>query len=119
VRDHRGLLVWRKAHALALDIRRAVSRFPNKGYSELRNQLTSAAESIAINIVEGSGASSQREFARYLDIAVKSAKELEGELELATDYSLLSRDEYNRLTTDTIDTRRMLFGLRKRVLESS
>src|SRR5262249_50278471 len=118
MRDHRKLLVWRKARALALDIRRAVGRFPRNGYSELRNQLTSAAESISFTIAEGCGASSQREFGRYLDMAIKSSKELEAELELPSDYRLIPAARYNALATDTIDTRRMLWGLRKRVRET-
>jgi four helix bundle protein len=87
MRDHRKLLVGQKAHRLALDIRRTTARFPRVGFSDLKAQITSAAESIVINIVEGCGTDSQREFARYLDIAIKSSKELEAELELARDYA--------------------------------
>ncbi len=93
-------------------------RFPRVGYSDLKNQITSAAESIVFTIVEGCGASSQPDFARYLEMSIKSSKELEGELEVAKDYGIVPPAEHSRLNADTIETRRMLFGLRKRVLES-
>lgn len=80
--------------------------------------MTSAAESISINIAEGCGASSQPEFGRYLDMAIKSSKELEAELELAGDSRLIRSAQYDALARDTIDTRRMLWDLRKRVRES-
>jgi four helix bundle protein len=48
-----------------------------------------AAESIVFNIVEGCGARSRKEFARFLDVSIKSCSELEAELELAKDYGVL------------------------------
>jgi len=71
MQDFRKLVVWQKAHAFALEIRRVTEGFPR----ELRDQIRSAAESIVNNIVEGCGASSRKEFARYLDISIKSASE--------------------------------------------
>src|SRR5262245_23790620 len=97
MQDHRKLLVWQKAQALSLDIRRLTNRFPRRGYSELKSQLNSAAESIVLTIVEGCGAATQREFARFLDMAIKSTKELEGGLELAKDNGIAPKPECHRL----------------------
>jgi four helix bundle protein len=81
--------------------------------------MTSAAESVAFNIVEGCVATSQKEFARFLDIASKSATELESQLSLARDYGVLRHRAWAQLTEETIDVRRMLFGLRAKVLAST
>lgn len=80
--------------------------------------MTTAAESIAFNIVEGCGASSQKEFARFLDITIKSAFELEYQLQLACDYGVLPRDRHLRLAKETVEIRKMTFALREKVLES-
>src|SRR5690349_716910 len=45
VQDFRKLLVWRRAHAFAIDVRHAVKAFPRTGYADLKAQLVSAAES--------------------------------------------------------------------------
>jgi len=82
----------------------------------LKAQLVSAAESIPTNIVEGCGASSRKEFARYLDISIKSTFEVEYQLQLAKDYSILLPNRWESLSSEVVQIRRMLYGLRKSVL---
>ena len=115
MQDYQRLRVHEKAHALAVAARAATRRFPRSGYASLKAQMTSAAESISFNIVEGCGADSQKEFARFLDIAVKSAMELQNQLELAKDYGIVTTLDFERLKESTVDTRKMLCGLRKKV----
>jgi four helix bundle protein len=118
VQDYKRLRVWEKAHNLALSVREATNRWPRSGYAALKGQITRAAESIAFNVVEGCGATTQRELARFLEIAIKSTLELEYQLTLARDYALLDHGEWEALAAQTIDVRRMLCGLRKKVLEN-
>lgn len=119
MQDHRRLRVWKKAHALAIEVRRATREFPRTGYGSLQSQVIRAAESIVFNIVEGCGARSPREFARFLDISIKSTSELEAQLELAKDYGALSDHHWRTLSNETVDVRRMLCGLRAKVLASA
>ncbi len=49
-------------------------------------------------------------------MSIKSNKELEGELELAAVYRILPRDDWRKLASRTIDIRRGVIGLRKKVL---
>lgn len=114
MQDFRKLKVWQKAHALALNVRRVSKGFPRSGYATLRSQITRAAESVPSNIVEGCFAASQREFA-HLEISVKSAGELEYHLQLAYDYGVLRNRNWQSLSADTVEVRRMLLGLRKKV----
>lgn len=79
--------------------------------------MVSSAESIAFNIVEGCGASRPKEFARFLDISIKSTCELEYQLQLATECGLVPLHVAHPLSTETVEIRRMLCGLRRRVLE--
>ena len=78
--------------------------------------MVNAAESIAFNIVEGCGSASPKEFGRFLDISIKSSCELEYQLQLTTDSSLLSAQIVTPLSTETVEVRRMLCGLRKKVI---
>lgn len=115
MQDYRRLRVHANAHALALRVRAATTLFPKRGYASLTGQITSAAESIAFNIVEGCAASSAPEFARFLDIGIKSATEPEYQLALARDYGVLRYRAWRTLTVETVDVRKMLFGLRAKV----
>lgn len=118
MQDHRQLRVWKHAHELAVRVRSATVEFPATRYSSLQSQMVRAAESIVLNIAEGCGAMSQREFARFLGISIKSSFELEAQCELAKDYGILREAAWQDLEAHTISTRRMLFALRKKVLLS-
>lgn len=116
MQDFRKLKVWQKAHALALDVRRVTKAFPKSGYTAQRSQILRAVESIPTNIVEGCYSASQRDFARLLEVSIKSAGEVEYELQLAYDCGVLHYQNWRSLTASTVEVRRMTIGLRKKVL---
>ncbi len=66
--------------------------------------------------MEGCRANSAKEFARFLDISIKSATELEYQLLLGKDYGVLRDAPWDLLTNETVEIRRMLCGLRAKVL---
>jgi four helix bundle protein len=117
MQDFRNLHVWRRSHGLVLSVRRVTNRYPRTGYSTLKKQTTDSAESIAYNIVEGCGAPSQKEFARFLGISIKSTGELEYQLQCAKDYGILSEREWRVLSNEVVEIRKMLCGLREKVLQ--
>jgi four helix bundle protein len=118
MQDYRRLKVSPRARKHAVAIRTCTQRFPRNGYSDLKKQITTAAESILFNIVEGCGARTQKEFARFLDISIKSAFELEGQLDLAMEYGIIPQGNSTLLCNETVEIRKMLCVLRKRVIES-
>jgi four helix bundle protein len=79
--------------------------------------MITSAESVVFNIVEGCGASGAKEFARFLDISIKSTCELEYQLELAVEADLLKDSVGVPLGDEAVEIRRMLCGLRRKVLE--
>jgi four helix bundle protein len=68
------------------------------------------------NIVEGCGASSPKDFARFLDHSIKSSSELESQLELARDYGVLPNRQYRELAAEAVEIRRMICGYRSKLL---
>jgi four helix bundle protein len=119
MQDPRKLLVYQRAHTLAVDIRRTTKRLSRGEYASLRSQMVRAVESVVLNIAEGCGASSQREFARFLDISIKSTTELECQLDLTRDYAALDDEHWRPLHSELIEIRRMLCGLRRTILSRS
>lgn len=115
MRDFRKLIVWRRAHLLALDTYRALSAPFEKGSGAVRNQLQRAIASIPANIAEGCGKRSDMEFARYLDIALGSAKEAENHLLFLHDLGCLSQDVFVKLDAELTEIRRMLYVLARTV----
>jgi four helix bundle protein len=119
MQDHRKLRVWRHAHDLALGVRRCCQAFPRSGYASLNSQMTRAAESVVFNIIEGCGSPSSRDFARFLDTSIKSTLEVEGQLELAKDYGIVTESTWRALSAHATEVRKMLWGFRAKVLASN
>jgi four helix bundle protein len=118
VSDFRKLQVWHKGHELALRVYHVASGMRGSSNISLRNQMVRAATSIPTNIVEGSGQDSRREFGRFLRIAANSANELEYHLVLARDTRAIGLSDYTALSDRTVEVRKMLRGLIKRVAAS-
>jgi four helix bundle protein len=114
----RHLVVWRHAHALALNVLRLTASIPRQHNSGLISQLRRAAQSIPTNIAEGCGRESNRDFAKFLQIAIGSSSELEYHLQFCADADLAERTECDARIADVIQIRRMLIGLLKRVRTS-
>lgn len=114
MQDFRNLEVWKKAHDLAIDVHNTLAR-TKRIEPGLRAQTSRAAQSIPTNIAEGCGKDSQAELARFSDIALGSGMELEYHLLLAHDLGQLGNKDFERLTANTIEVRRMLFGLRRAI----
>ncbi len=111
--DFKKLLVWQKAHALALEAHRTAKRIRGADHLSLKSQLIRASMSIPANIVEGRGQESRREFARYLGIAVNSASELEYHLITGRDMGVISKADSLSLLNQVVEVRKMLHGLLK------
>jgi len=113
--DFKKLQVWHKAHALALAIDRMCKKVRASQYASLRNQIFRAALSIPANIAEGHRKTSEKEFARFLGIAVSSSSELESHLIFARDAKIISETEFVSYVSETIEVRKMLYALIKRL----
>ncbi|MEP6692675.1 MAG: four helix bundle protein, partial [Gemmatimonadaceae bacterium] len=90
---------------------RAVSAFPSSERFELSAQLRRAAVSVEANIAEGCGHSSDRQVARFFQIAMASASEAHCELLLARDLEMIADTEARRLVGLLNEVQRMLAAL--------
>lgn len=111
--DFKKLDVWRKGHALVLNVQRTTARMRKGEIAALRGQMMRAAMSIPTNIVEGNGQESAKEFIRFLGFSLNSSSELEYHLILARDLKGISQTDFDSLSAQTIEVRRMLYGLRR------
>jgi four helix bundle protein len=115
LRDFKGLLVWKKAHALALNVYRVTRTDPGRDHAGLVGQSRRAAISVAANIAEGCGRETQRDFVKFLNIAFASATELEYHMILTRDLGVIGRAEFRGLNEQIEEVCRMLTGLIQRV----
>jgi four helix bundle protein len=119
LQDFRNLRVWEKSHHLTLAVYTATRDFPRAELYGLTSQMRRAGSSIAANIAEGCGRGGDGDFRRFLHFAMGSASELEYHLLLAHDLDLLSDSDHRRLAQDTIEVKRMLAALIRRLKTDS
>lgn len=115
MKDYKKFLVWQKAHQLTLEIYRVTKNFPKEEVYGLTSQMKRAASSIPMNIAEGCGRNTDKDFARFLVIAFGSANELEYQVILSTDLSYLDQEQSTTLLTELEEVKKMLNGLIKKI----
>ena len=115
MQDFRKLLVWQKAHQLTLDIYRKTRTYPKDELYGLISQTRRAASSIPANISEGCGRNSGADLARFLQIALGSAFELDYHITLAHDLGFIASKDSNNLAGDISEVKQMLYSLIQKV----
>lgn len=75
-RDHRRLDAFKLADEMAIRVYSATREFPRAEIYGLRAQIRRAAVSTSTNIVEGCARESDREYARFLEMAFGSCREV-------------------------------------------
>jgi four helix bundle protein len=119
VGDYRKPKVWRKAHELSLDVHSVAVAIRGSEYLALRSQMIRAAMSIPTNVVEGAGQESGREFGRFIRFAINSASELEYHLTVARDFTAIRATEFESLSNQIAEVRKMLHGLLTSVVKAT
>lgn len=119
MRDFKGLKVWQKSHDLVLAVYQVTAKFPRDELFGLTSQIRRSCVSVPANIAEGCGRNGNAELARFLQIAMGSASELEYHLLLTRDLGLLDTVEYEQLAGQATEVKRMLTSFIQRLKADS
>ena len=115
MQSFRNLKVWEKSHRLTLDVYAASKAFPRDEIFGLTSQMRRASASIGMNIAEGCCRKGDAEMARFLQMAMGSASELEYQFLLAHDLEYLPNPAYECLTLQVVEVKKMLSSLVQKV----
>ncbi|RKS02084.1 four helix bundle protein [Flavobacterium sp. 102] len=97
------LEIWKRSRLFCSKIYLITSSFPADEKFGLTNQLRRASVSIPSNIAEGCSRSSNKDFSRFLEIAIGSIYEIETQLLIAFDLGYINQLELDKLVND-LDT---------------
>ncbi len=92
-----GLTIWQKAFKLCNEIDLLAQSFPKRELFSLASQVKRAADSVALNIAEGSTGQTKPEFKRFLNIALRSAVEVGACLMAAKERKYLNENQFRVL----------------------
>ena len=104
--SYRDLIVWQKSMDLAKEIYLITKTFPKEELYGLTSQIRRCAISIPSNIAEGKGRNSDKEFVRFLQIALGSVYELQTQLELSLQLNYVNN--IDNLLSLSIEIEKML-----------
>lgn len=112
---YRDLEVWKRGHALVLRVYDLTKVFPDDERFGLTSQLRRAAVSVPSNIAEGSKRRTDRDFARFLNIAEGSLSETDYLLLCAKDLGYIGAHAQEQLADEIDEISRMLYTFRRRI----
>jgi four helix bundle protein len=108
---YEDLTVWQKAIQFALFIYAVTKRFPPDEVYSLTKQLRRAAVSIASNIAEGKGRSTDRDLLHFLSMSRGSLFEVKTQLVIASELGYLDQESMKLASAKIAQLGRLLNGL--------
>ncbi|MDA1049358.1 MAG: four helix bundle protein [Planctomycetota bacterium] len=113
------LEVWQRAITFADRVYELTQTFPGDERFGLTSQMRRASVSVSSNIAEGSGRSSDKDFAHFVEIAYGSLMEVVSQTQIAVRRSFLPTEAHDELYRHAEELARMLSGLRNSLLRPS
>ena len=111
------LKAWQKAMDFCVKTYEVTSRFPRSEVYGLISQFRRASVSIPLNVAEGCGSGSDREFSRFLSVAIRSQYEVVTIIRLALRLGYLTPDEARSLETQCSEVGKLIQGLKNSLSE--
>jgi four helix bundle protein len=115
--NFKKLQVYQKALNLTKSVRLATNLFPKKELFSLTSQFQRAVDSIVLNIAEGAGNRSNKEFAKFLDYAIRSAHECIRCIDIALENKYTTEQQYKNLFEQTDEIIAMLIGFQQSLIK--
>jgi four helix bundle protein len=109
---YKDLDIWKLSRLFCSSIYAVTANFPENEKFGITNQLRRASISIPSNIAEGSSRSSNKEFARFLEIAIGSNFEIETQLLISFDLGYIDQSKLDGLLNEVAIIIKMIIKFR-------
>jgi len=115
MRNFRKLQVYEKALNLTKVVRSATRKFPDDEIYSSTSQFRRTSDSIVLNIAEGAGNRSNKEFAKFLDYSIRSGHECIGCIDIALTNEYISENAHRELFEQIDEIIAMTVGLQRKL----
>ncbi len=109
------LIIWQKAMDFGEDINMVILDFPKKEMYNLSSQMLRAADSVALNIAEGSIEQSNAEFNRFLGYSLRSLEEFVTCLHKAKRRNYINEDTFLKRYNDSFNLMNMMIAFKSKL----
>ena len=118
LRNFREYDIWIDAMEIVDVVYKITDEFPTNERYSLTSQITRSAVSMPSNIAEGASRSSEKDFARFLEISLGSSYELETQLRIANTRNYVAVIEFELVLKNIISLQKRIHALRKKILNN-
>lgn len=109
------LRIWQRAMELGEQINTLASSFPKKETYNLSSQIRRAADSVALNISEGSILQSNAEYRKFLGYSIRSLAEVVTYFHKANRRNYLENESFEQLYSNCYDLMNMIIAFRSKL----
>jgi four helix bundle protein len=113
--NFKKLDIWIKSMNIVTEIYKITNTFPSCERFGLVSQMQRSAVSIPTNIAEGSAKTSNKDFARFLEMSIGSSFELETELIVSCNLNYIDTIVYENLLSEIAEIQKMIYGFKNKL----
>ena len=106
--SYKEQFIWKKAVDLSVRCYKLTAYFPKSEIYGMSSQIRRSSVTIPSNIAEGYGRQNQKEYIRFLRIALGSARELETQLIISLKVELTKSNYIKSVLKDSDEIQRLL-----------
>jgi len=117
--SYKNLEAYKESKTLVKLVYALLKKFPREEQYALCDQLRRAVISVPSNIAEGSGRTSAKDQAHFLEMAFGSLMEVDCQMDIAQDLGYVSSDELEVVSKQVRQVAALLSGMRNKCLERS
>ncbi|MBI9063781.1 MAG: four helix bundle protein [Marinilabiliaceae bacterium] len=111
MKNYKKLKIWQQGIQIVKMTYEVTKCLPDSEKYNLVSQMNRASVSIPSNIAEGSSRSSDKDYHRFLEIALGSSFELDTQIEIVLELGLIEIDLVNNLQSNLLEEIMMLQSL--------
>lgn len=117
--SYKNLDVYKESKALVKMVYGLLKLFPKEEQYALCDQLRRAVISVPSNVAEGSGRTSMKDQAHFIEMAFGSLMEVDCQLDIAQELGYVSKNELDAICVQTSRVAAMLSAMRNKCLQRS
>ena len=109
------LRIWQNAMEMGEELNILAKKFPKVEIYNLSSQIRRAADSIALNISEGSIVQSKPEFRKFMGYSIRSLAEVVTCLHKAKNRNYINQEVFDKLYDDSYKLMNMMIAFRNKI----
>lgn len=113
----RDLLIWQKSMILVTEIYQLTNSFPKEEIYGLSSQIRRSSIPIPSNIAEGYGRDGNKDYLKFLNIAIASLFEMQTQLEISFNLKYITEIQFNKIHEESREIERMLSSFTRKIKE--